>query len=173
MFLMISYDVVDDKNRLKLMKFLKDYGDRVQKSVFECNFSSEVYKQVKSGVEKIINQRKDRVRYYRICKGCVDKVEISGWGEVKEEGAKDNQTYAKCKHCGLVCPIPKGGEYPPECIEHRLNKVPEITKKKDNRCPKCGLLPDLCMCEHEDKLKLVNAKDFNDPRSEGCGECEK
>ena len=85
MFVMISYDVVEDKKRLKLMKFLKDYGNRVQKSVFECNLSSKTYDQVKSGVEEIINKRKDRVRYYRICKGCVDKVEISGWGEVTEE----------------------------------------------------------------------------------------
>ncbi|MEW6375036.1 MAG: CRISPR-associated endonuclease Cas2 [Thermodesulfobacteriota bacterium] len=82
---MISYDVVDDKKRLKLMKFLKDYGDRVQKSVFECNLTPKVYEKVKSGVEEIINKRKDRVRYYRICKGCVDRVEISGWGEITEE----------------------------------------------------------------------------------------
>lgn len=85
MFVMISYDVVDDKKRLKLMKFLKDYGDRVQKSVFECNFSQKTYERVKKGVEEIINKRKDRVRYYRICKGCIEKIEISGWGEVTED----------------------------------------------------------------------------------------
>ena len=85
MFVMISYDIVEDKSRLKLMKFLKDYGDRVQKSVFECHFSSQTYETVKKGVEKIINKRKDRVRYYRICKGCTEKIEISGWGEITEE----------------------------------------------------------------------------------------
>ena len=85
MFVMISYDVVDDKNRLRLMKFLKDYGDRVQKSVFECNLTAEVYQKVKTSVERIINKRKDRVRYYRICKGCVDRIEISGWGEATED----------------------------------------------------------------------------------------
>lgn len=85
MLVMISYDIVDDKKRLKLMKFLKDYGNRVQKSVFECNLSPGIYNQVKSGVAEIINKREDRVRYYRICKGCVEKVEISGWGEVTEE----------------------------------------------------------------------------------------
>lgn len=85
MLVMISYDVVEDKKRLKLMKLLKDYGDRVQKSVFECNLSQKTYAKVKSGAEAIINKRKDRVRYYRICKGCVDKVEISGWGEVMDE----------------------------------------------------------------------------------------
>jgi CRISPR-associated protein Cas2 len=85
MLVMISYDVVEDKKRLKLMKFLKDYGNRIQKSVFECNLSPKTYDHVKSGVEGMINKRKDRVRYYRICKGCVDKVEISGWGEVTED----------------------------------------------------------------------------------------
>jgi len=85
MFVMISYDIVNDKNRLRLMKFLKDYGDRVQKSVFECNLSPKTYETVKKGVEKIINKRKDRVRYYRICKGCMERIEISGWGEVSED----------------------------------------------------------------------------------------
>jgi len=85
MLVMISYDVVEDKKRLKLMKFLKDYGNRVQKSVFEFDLTTVIYQEVKSGAEKIINKRKDRVRYYRICKGCVDKVEISGWGEVMDE----------------------------------------------------------------------------------------
>ncbi len=82
---MISYDVVDDKNRVKLMKFLKDYGERVQKSVFECNFDFQVYEKVKKEVEEIIDKRKDRVRYYRLCKGCEERVEISGWGEVAED----------------------------------------------------------------------------------------
>ncbi len=85
MLVMISYDVVENKKRLKLMKFLKDYGERVQKSVFECNVTPKIYEKIKSGVEEIINKRKDRVKYYRICKGCADKVEISGWGEVTEE----------------------------------------------------------------------------------------
>lgn len=85
MLVMISYDVVDDKKRLKLMKFLKDYGDRVQKSVFECNLSQETYERIKSEIDKMINRRKDRVRYYRICKGCTERVEISGWGEVAED----------------------------------------------------------------------------------------
>lgn len=85
MLVMISYDVVDDKSRLKLMKYLKDYGNRVQKSVFECHLSSQELKEVKTGVELIINKRKDRVRYYRICEGCAEKIEISGWGEVTED----------------------------------------------------------------------------------------
>lgn len=32
----ISYDIVDDRKRTKTVDTLKDYGRRVQKSVFEC-----------------------------------------------------------------------------------------------------------------------------------------
>ena len=85
MLVMISYDVVDDKKRLKVMKYLKDYGVRVQKSVFDCNVSGETYEKIKSEIDKMINLRKDRVRYYRICKGCTERVGISGWGEVTED----------------------------------------------------------------------------------------
>ena len=85
MFVMISYDIVEDKKRLKLMKLLKDYGTRVQKSVFECNLSQKTYDQVKTGIEEIINKRKDRVRYYRMCTGCTERVDVSGWGEITEE----------------------------------------------------------------------------------------
>lgn len=36
MFYLISYDIPDDRRRVRVAKTLKDYGDRVQYSVFEC-----------------------------------------------------------------------------------------------------------------------------------------
>jgi len=85
MFVMISYDIVDNAKRLKLMKFLKEHGTRVQKSVFECHLDPGTYDLVKERIEEIIDKRKDRVRYYRICNGCVEKIDISGWGEITED----------------------------------------------------------------------------------------
>ena len=35
-FVLIIYDIVDNKRRLKLAKFLAGYGFRVQKSAFEA-----------------------------------------------------------------------------------------------------------------------------------------
>ncbi|MCA9742068.1 CRISPR-associated endonuclease Cas2, partial [candidate division KSB1 bacterium] len=37
MLLLVSYDIVDDKQRTKLAKRLQNYGQRVQYSVFECD----------------------------------------------------------------------------------------------------------------------------------------
>ncbi len=82
MYIMVSYDIVDDKTRLKVLNFLKNFGDRVQLSVFECNLNEEQFKRMKQGIEKLIDRKEDRVRYYRICSACIKRVQISGWGEV-------------------------------------------------------------------------------------------
>ena len=37
MLYLISYDVTDDARRRHVMEALKDFGRRVQYSVFECN----------------------------------------------------------------------------------------------------------------------------------------
>jgi CRISPR-associated endonuclease Cas2 len=41
MFLVVAYDVTHDRRRTRVVKILKNYGERVQYSVFECrNLSS-------------------------------------------------------------------------------------------------------------------------------------
>ncbi|MEW6140284.1 MAG: CRISPR-associated endonuclease Cas2, partial [Thermodesulfobacteriota bacterium] len=35
-FVVVCYDVVDDRTRTRLAKLMQNYGNRVQKSVFEC-----------------------------------------------------------------------------------------------------------------------------------------
>jgi CRISPR-associated protein Cas2 len=85
MFVLISYDIVDNKIRNKVMKFLKDYGTRVQQSVFECTIDTRMYSSIKRDLEGLIDREKDRVRFYSLCQGCMKKIEISGWGEVSED----------------------------------------------------------------------------------------
>ncbi len=85
MYVMISYDIVNDRTRNKVMKFLKDFGNHIQYSVFECDISEEQFKRLKQGIEALINKREDRVRYYVICKACIKRVVISGWGEMEED----------------------------------------------------------------------------------------
>jgi len=84
-YILVSYDIVEDKTRNRVSKFLKDYGTRVQLSVFECDLKEEQFKSMKKGLEKLIDKKQDRVRYYPLCKQCVGRVVISGWGEVRED----------------------------------------------------------------------------------------
>lgn len=37
MFVVVSYDIKNDKRRRKVMKLMEGYGERVQYSVFECH----------------------------------------------------------------------------------------------------------------------------------------
>lgn len=85
MYVVVSYDIVDDEKRMRLAKFLLNFGRRVQKSVFECRIDDGRFIKMKEGVEKIIDMEKDSVRYYFLCSRCVSAIEISGWGTVTED----------------------------------------------------------------------------------------
>lgn len=82
MFVVVSYDIVDDKRRNKLAKLLENYGYRVQYSVFECIVEEEKLKEMKENVSKVIDKNEDSVRFYKICEGCLKKIDIIGIGEV-------------------------------------------------------------------------------------------
>lgn len=82
---MVSYDIVDDKKRLQIAKLMKNYGERVQKSVFECRLDDRRFLKLKLEIEKIIDWEEDSVRFYTLCAGCVKNINISGIGFVREE----------------------------------------------------------------------------------------
>ncbi len=70
MFVIVSYDISDDKRRTRLHKLLRRYGDAVQYSVFECVIDQLQFDQLRQEVDKIIMVGKDSVRYYDICQAC-------------------------------------------------------------------------------------------------------
>lgn len=76
-----SYDISDPKRLAKVARVMKDYGERVLKSVFECNVEAEGFKDLKTKVEEIIEPIEDSVRYYALCEKCAKEVEHSGKGE--------------------------------------------------------------------------------------------
>jgi CRISPR-associated protein Cas2 len=87
MFIVVCYDIPDDRRRTRIGKTLEGFGYRVQKSVFECEVSPELYQKMKRRVEKVVRKEEDSVRYYNLCQSCLGKVEICGLGEVQREKA--------------------------------------------------------------------------------------
>ncbi|MBW2341767.1 MAG: CRISPR-associated endonuclease Cas2 [Deltaproteobacteria bacterium] len=79
--IVVSYDIHDPKRLARVAKNMKDYGERVLYSVFECNLSMEGFERMKESVEQIIDHMEDSVRYYFLCGKCIENVEISGLGE--------------------------------------------------------------------------------------------
>lgn len=69
MMVLITYDVnttsdLGKKRLNKVAKQCKNYGQRVQNSVFECLLNPAQMAQLKINLEKIIDIEKDSLRYY-------------------------------------------------------------------------------------------------------------
>jgi CRISPR-associated protein Cas2 len=84
-FYVISYDIEENQRRNKVANTLKNYGDRVQKSVFELvNMGKHLPKIVKI-LETLIDKNTDSIRIYRLCVKCVEQISIVGIGSVSQD----------------------------------------------------------------------------------------
>ncbi len=72
LFVLIIYDIVSNKRRVKFAKEMSGYGFRVQKSAFEAFISPRLYKKLLFEIPKLISEKEDSVRIYKII----------GYGEV-------------------------------------------------------------------------------------------
>lgn len=88
-FVVVAYDVSDDRRRVRLHHLLEGYGDPVQYSVFECQLQRREIEKMKRAVRRVIRQSLDQVRYYYLCAACVRRIEVEGVGaaEAKDEEA--------------------------------------------------------------------------------------
>jgi len=83
MMVLITYDVnvttYAGKKRLsKVAKQCRDYGQRVQNSVFECLVDPAQFAQLKNKLEKIIDPQTDSLRYYFLGSNWKRRVEHFG-----------------------------------------------------------------------------------------------
>jgi CRISPR-associated protein Cas2 len=81
-FVLVVYDISDDRRRTKLHNALLDFGTPVQYSVFECWLTAEQIPKMRSRVRKVIRPRKDHVRYYHLCAACAGRVTTTQAGEL-------------------------------------------------------------------------------------------
>lgn len=71
MWVIVAYDVrteeKEGQRRLrKVCQVCKNFGQRVQKSVFECQVNDIQYEQLKRGLIKTIKKEEDNLRIYRL-----------------------------------------------------------------------------------------------------------
>ena len=81
MLYLVSYDVSDDNCRRHVMEALKDFGRRVQFSVFECNLDKSALDELMGRLEFEIDPATDSCRLYRLCEACAGEVRILGKGD--------------------------------------------------------------------------------------------
>lgn len=80
MNMIVAYDIADPRRLNKVAKVIKDYGIRVQKSIFEVAVNNNLFLEMKSRIEDIIEPTADGVKYFPLCEKCAGTVEIIGQG---------------------------------------------------------------------------------------------
>ena len=81
----VSYDIPSDKRRTKLAHALKDFGERVHFSVFECHLEEEGLEVMRKRALKLIDATEDSLRIYRLCGECRERREVHGRGMLTED----------------------------------------------------------------------------------------
>jgi CRISPR-associated protein Cas2 len=85
MFVLIAYDIESDRTRRRVAETLEGYGQRVQRSVFECDLTHSQYEELRAQFDTLHGGTStDSIRCYRLCANCVDKVRLIGEGELRQ-----------------------------------------------------------------------------------------
>ncbi|MGP1447320.1 MAG: CRISPR-associated endonuclease Cas2 [Candidatus Limimorpha sp.] len=74
LFIVVAYDIVDDKRRNRVVKLLEANGTRVNYSVFECMLTEAAYGRLRRKIGEIVDDRQDSVIYYPVCVNCYTKI---------------------------------------------------------------------------------------------------
>ena len=81
-FVLVVYDISNDKRRTRLHNLLLNFGSPVQYSVFECLLDAEGLQHMKRAIRKAIKPKVDRVRTYYLCRACLQKTEVTSGVDV-------------------------------------------------------------------------------------------
>ncbi len=83
MNILVTYDVdtISEKGQKRLRqvaRLCKNYGQRVQNSVFECDVTEAQYTILKDGLRAIIDNDLDSIRFYHLNKNKNHSIEVLG-----------------------------------------------------------------------------------------------
>lgn len=87
MFVIVVYDITDNKRRTKMFKAMKNFGTPIQFSAFECILNEKGFQEIQEIIRKIISRDKDKVRLYLLCNHCRNTITNIGTGQVTKERA--------------------------------------------------------------------------------------
>jgi CRISPR-associated protein Cas2 len=80
MNMIVAYDIASPQRITRVAKIIKDYGVRVQKSIFEVSVPDPLFAEMKARIEEVIVAETDGVKYFPMCEKCSGTVEIIGQG---------------------------------------------------------------------------------------------
>ena len=90
-YVLVLFDISDAKKYRNLMRLLKRYGTRIQKSVFEGQLRRSQIKELVGAIEKLMGSARfynadDNVRIYKIASSC----EVTVFGRYESNLTEEN-----------------------------------------------------------------------------------
>jgi len=77
MQMIVTYDIGDDRRRARVSALLSAWGDRIERSVFECRIDADHLPDLVARVEQEIDLESDAVHFFRQCVRCDgDRVQL-------------------------------------------------------------------------------------------------
>ena len=86
-FVVVAYDIENNKRRREAAKLLEAVGTRVNRSVFECFLSEVKLEKLRESLNKQI-ARGDSILYYTLCKSCIERIDRRGTTGLPAETVK-------------------------------------------------------------------------------------
>ena len=78
MFIVVAYDIADNRRLHRVAKIMEDYGDRVQLSIFEMDVDRSRFEQMRRRTEAELEMEEDGVKYFFLCERCCGRIEVLG-----------------------------------------------------------------------------------------------
>lgn len=73
-FIVVAYDIANNRRRTKIVKLLEKHGSRVNLSVFECMLTDTQYAKLRDDIWRVTKHKEDTVIYYPLCVDCYAKI---------------------------------------------------------------------------------------------------
>ncbi len=78
MNMIVAYDIADPKRLQRIAKIMKDYGVRVQKSIFEVEITEMSFREMRRRAELNLEPSVDGVKFFPLCERCSDTLVTLG-----------------------------------------------------------------------------------------------
>jgi len=89
MYLLVCYDIVENRRRARVARQMVGYLTRVQKSVFEGPLADDRLEPLRRMLLEEIDPVTDTVRIYHLCGRCIPATEVLGTGTYLEVEESD------------------------------------------------------------------------------------
>ena len=73
-FVVIAYDITDNRRRTKVADKILQFGGRINLSVFECMLTDSQLAALQEDLSKLIDSKTDKIALYTLCMDCYTKI---------------------------------------------------------------------------------------------------